>query len=74
MSEREKLALLEDLFDLNEGDIDAGTSLDDVEEYDSMTKLSLIVMMEDEFGVKLTGEDIKGFKTIGDILSRMEKA
>lgn len=74
MSEREKLALLEDLFELNEGDIDAGTSLDDVEEYDSMTKLSLIVMMEDEFGVKLTGEDIKGFKTIGDILLRMEKA
>ena len=74
MSEREKLALLEDLFELNEGDIDAGTSLDDVEEYDSMTKLSLIVMMEDEFGIKLTGEDIKGFKTIGDILLRMEKA
>ena len=74
MSEREKLALLEDLFELNEGDIDAGTSLDDVEEYDSMTRLSLIVMMEDEFGVKLTGEDIKGFKTIGDILLRMEKA
>lgn len=74
MSEREKLALLEDLFELNEGDLDAGTSLDDVEEYDSMTKLSLIVMMEDEFGVKLTGEDIKGFKTIGDILLRMDKA
>ena len=74
MSEREKLALLEDLFELSEGDIDVKTSLDDVEEYDSMTKLSLIVMMEDEFGVKLTGEDIKGFKTIGDILLRMEKA
>lgn len=74
MSEREKLALLEDLFELSEGDIDAGTSLDDVEEYDSMTRLSLIVMMEDEFGVKLTGEDIKGFKTIGDILLRMEEA
>ncbi|MCR4568366.1 MAG: acyl carrier protein [Pseudobutyrivibrio sp.] len=74
MSEREKLALLEDLFELNEGDIDSETSLDEIEEYDSMTKLSLIVLMEDEFGVKLTGEDIKTFKTVGDILARMEKS
>ncbi len=74
MTEREKMALLEDLFELNEGDITAETSLDDVEEYDSMTKLSLIVMMEDEFGVKLTGNDIQEFRTIGDILAKMEKA
>ncbi len=74
MSEREKLALLEDLFELNEGDIDSETSLDEIEEYDSMTKLSLIVLLEDEFGVKLTGEDIKTFKTVGDILARMEKS
>lgn len=38
-----------------------------------MTKLSLIVMMEDEFGVKLDGNAIKAFQTIGDILARMEK-
>ncbi len=74
MTEREKLALLEDLFELNEGDINAQTELDGIDEYDSMTKLSLIVMMEDEFGVKLSGEDIKGFKTVGDILARMENA
>lgn len=73
MTEREKLALLEDLFELNEGDITPDTNLDDIEEYDSMTKLSLIVMMEDEFGVKLDGNEIKLFQTVGDILARMEK-
>lgn len=73
MTEREKLALLEDLFELEEGDITAETNLSDIEEYDSMTKLSLIVMMEDEFGVKLDGNAIKSFQTIGDILARMEK-
>ncbi len=73
MTEREKLALLEDLFELEEGDISAETRLEDIEEYDSMTRLSLIVMMEDEFGVSLDGATIKGFVTVGDILAKMEK-
>ena len=45
--------------------------LESIEEYDSMTKLSLIVMVEDEFGKKLTGEDIKQFKKVQDILNVM---
>ena len=38
-----------------------------------MTKLSLIVMMEDEFDRKLTGSEIKNFKTVQDILNLMKK-
>ena len=37
-----------------------------------MAKLSLIVMMDDEFGVKLTGDVIKSFVTVGDILNLMK--
>lgn len=73
MSEREKLALLEDMLELDEGDLTVDKYLDDIEEYDSMAKLSLIVLMEEEFGVALTGDVIKGFKTIGDIVALMEK-
>lgn len=73
MTEREKLALLEDMMELDEGDLTIDKALDDVDEYDSMAKLSLIVLMEDEFGVKLTGDDIKGFETIGDIVKLMNK-
>lgn len=73
MSEKEKLAMLEDLLEVEEGTLTADMDLDDIEEYDSMTRLSLIVMMEDEFGVKLDGATIKSFKKIEDILSRMEK-
>ena len=73
MTEREKLALLEDMLELDEGDLTLDKTLDDIDEYDSMAKLSLIVLMEDEFGVKLTGDVIKGFKTVGDIVAMMEK-
>ena len=74
MSEREKLALLEDMLELDEGDLTADKALEDIDEYESMAKLSLIVLMEDEFGVKLTGDVIKGFEVVGDILKLMEKA
>ena len=73
MTEREKLALLEDMLELDEGDLTMDKELDDIDEYDSMATLSLIVLMEDEFGVKLTGDMIKGFETVGDIVALMNK-
>ena len=73
MTEREKLAMLEDMLELDEGDLTMDKALDDIDEYDSMAKLSLIVLMEDEFDVKLTGDVIKGFETVGDIVALMNK-
>ncbi len=72
MSEKEKLALLEETLEVDEGTLMPETMLDDVDEYDSMAKLSLIVMMEDEFGVKLDSDTVKGFMTVSDILKKME--
>ena len=46
MTEREKLALLEDMLELDEGDLTVETILDDIDEYDSMAKLSLIVLID----------------------------
>ena len=73
MSEREKLALLEDMLELDEGDLTVDKELAEIDEYDSMAKLSLIVLMEDEFNVKLTGDMIKRFVTVGDIIALMNK-
>lgn len=73
MTNEEKIAALEDLMDLDEGSLTEDTLLADVSEYDSMTKLSLAVMMEDDFGVKLDSDMIKGFKTVGDIIKLMVK-
>jgi acyl carrier protein len=36
-----------------------------------MTKLTIIVLCDDEFGKKLTGEQIKSFKKVKDILDFM---
>lgn len=71
MTEQEKIALLEETIEVDEGTLTAESILADIDEYDSMSKLSIIVMMEDEFGKKLTSSDFKGFKTVGDILAVM---
>lgn len=71
MSLEEKLALLEETLETDEGYLKPEMELDDIEEYSSITKLALIVMMDDEFGVKLSSEEVRAFKTVKDILDKM---
>ena len=72
MSIEEKKELLADTFDMDVEDVDAEKVLADMEEWDSMTKLSLIVLCDDEFDKKITSDDIKKLVTIQDILNLME--
>lgn len=72
MTQEEKLSLIEETLDVDAGTLSVETLLSEVDEYDSMTKLSLIVMFDDEYGKKLTGEILRTFKTVGDILNAMD--
>lgn len=73
MTQKERIALLEDLLELDADTLKPDTELSSIAEYDSMAKLSLIVLFDDEFSKKLTGEKIRTFKTVGDILAAMEE-
>ena len=73
MTKEEKIALLEDMLELENGALAPETELSSIDEYDSMAKLSLIVLMDDEFSKKLTGEQIREFKTVQDILNFMDE-
>lgn len=72
MDIKEKFAMLEDMLELEEGTLKETTVLDNLEEWDSMTKLSLIVMMDDDFDKKISGDQIKTLKSVKDILNMME--
>ncbi len=72
MTKNEKLALLEDMLELEEGELNEEMKLEDIESWDSMAKLSLIVLMDDEFSKKISGQQIRSFVTIKDILNFME--
>ena len=71
MTNEEKIALLEDMLELDVNTLTPETVLTDIEEYDSMAKLSLIVLMDEECGKKLTGEQIRTFKKVQDVLDFM---
>lgn len=72
MNTNEKIALLAETLDLDEDLLKEDTLLTDLDEYDSMAKLSLIVMYDEQFGKKVDGDTVKGFETVGDILNLME--
>lgn len=72
MTQEEKISLLEEMLELDNGSLKPEMELSTIDEYDSMAKLSLIVLMDDECNKKLTGEQIREFKTVADILNFME--
>ena len=57
-----KMELLADLFELEVSDFTPETSLDDLEEWDSLAAISYVVMMDEEFGIVANPNDIKNFK------------
>ena len=72
MTQEKKIEMLDEMLELDGGSLKPEMELKDIAEYDSMAKLSLIVMMDEECGKKLTGEDIQSFNTVQDILDFMD--
>ena len=72
MTTEEKLALLEKTFDMDEGSLEPDMELADIDEFDSIAKLSLIVLMDDEFGKTIKSDDIKALEIVQDILDMMD--
>ncbi len=73
MNAQEKLAALEEIMELDAGTLTPVTNLDDIEEWDSLAALSYVVLMGDEFNKKVSGKEIRAFKTVQDIMDTMEQ-
>lgn len=68
MDLKEKLEYLEEIMDYeDEGNLKADMLLEDIEEWDSLSTLSLTVDVKKKYGKNLTTEEIKAFKTVQDI-------
>lgn len=50
----------------------AGTEFKGLEEWSSLLALSIIAMVDEEYGVVLKGEDIRSSKTIEDLFKVVE--
>lgn len=72
MEIKEKLEELEEILDVEEGTLSEDTQLDTLDAWDSITRLSLLIYFEEEVGKNLTGDEIKAFKTVKDIIALMD--
>ena len=72
MELKEKLALIEEVLDVEEGSLSPKTELADVDEWDSIAALSLIVILDEKFEKTVSGAQIKALETVNDILAYME--
>lgn len=71
MDNKEKIRMLEDMMELDEGTLREDMVLKELERWDSMAALSLIVLLDEEFNRNITAKEIKNLKTVSDILNVM---
>ena len=70
---KELLEMLEEIMDLEAGELETTTILEDLEEWDSLSALSLMAEAKKNYGKKLSADDINGFNTVQDIIDYLQK-
>ena len=63
--------LIEEVLDVAEGSLTPETLLAEVDEWDSIAALSLIVMLDEKFEKTVSGAQIKALESVNDILAYM---
>jgi len=61
--------IMADTFDLDDLAITPDTTAADIEEWDSLSHIRLIVAIEREFGIKFSNSEIEGLANVGDLLA-----
>lgn len=73
MEEKEILNEVQDIFrdvlDNDEIILEAVTTADDIEEWDSLTHIQLIVAIEKHFKVKFTSREIMSWQNVGQMIA-----
>ena len=57
-----------DVLDLDEVALTDSTTADDIEEWDSLSHVQLVVAIEKAFGVKFTSLEIMKWKNVGELV------
>lgn len=73
MEKNEILAKLQEIFidvlDNEDIVLTEDTVADDVEEWDSLANIQLVVAIQKEFGVKFTSSEISSWKNVGELVN-----
>jgi len=66
-------AVFQDVFDDDELVISRDTSAKDIENWDSLTHVTLIVKAEKEFGMRFTSAQVAGLQNVGELIDLIEQ-
>lgn len=72
MTNQEKIELIEELLEVDEGSLTEDTLLKGLEEWDSIAALTLIAMLDEKFNRIVSGDEVKALTTVRDILDYMQ--
>ncbi len=64
--------IFSDVFD-EELTVTRETTSSDIEDWDSLTHITLISEVEDAFGIKFSMKDVLGMKNVGEMVDIIEK-
>lgn len=60
--------VFQDVFDDDSITVNADTTADDIEDWDSLEHINLVSAVEKEFGVKFTMAQVVGMKNVGEMV------
>ena len=60
--------VFQDVFDDDSITVNAETTADDIEDWDSLEHINLVSAVEREFGVKFTMAQVVGMKNVGEMV------
>ncbi len=63
---------MEDTFDVEDLKIDENTTAEDIEEWDSLSHIRLVVAVEREFGIKFKNSELEGLMKVGDFVKLID--
>lgn len=77
MDRKEILSQVQDVFreelELDDLVLNDETTADDVEEWDSLSHVQLVVALEKSFGIKFTSREILSWDNVGDLVDCIGK-
>tara|TARA_B110000027_G_C15960327_1_gene229612 strand:+ start:252 stop:482 length:231 start_codon:yes stop_codon:yes gene_type:complete len=66
------IEIFQDILDLKKGIINLKTASTDIDQWDSVATVNIIIALEDEFGIKFKLEDIQEAKTVQDFVELVQ--
>ena len=67
------IEIFEDILDVKKGTVKLSSNSSDINEWDSIATVNIIVALEDEFRIKFKLEDIQTVKSVQDFVDLVQK-